>query len=444
MLTIVVFIYLFVIIFKSRDINILRRDLFTLSVVLCLFFFSSDDPFINIQLYIYPMLLSIILSLFANRRINISALSAIMVLIICLLIPIIMMQYGMITDRFLLLKQSNTDVWDIKAQLFKPTINFTVIKHFLYLIAYILFVVINSDLYMDNEYIERLIKVVTKWFKILIVGLILEWVIVNALGGYNDRELMDKFFSLNGTFQNTNWYTWGSYSVCLWLSERSNYFIITIFYLILLKKREIEPSDWFWIVMSGVACYCTGSSSSLVIGTVYLFTEFIVTIFKNKRINQVSIMTAIVICSVFIMINYYSVIAPKLLDFINNENKWGSAHFRAQSIEYGLKAIKEYPWFGVGIGTIYAHSMLIQTLGNIGIIGIIVVLWIHQIVCSVRLNFQNIVAAIFFVGISYGAFMVQHFTSPIIIMIFIILHSEEGILDARNNTENNTLLLVRE
>lgn len=442
MLAIVVFIYLIVIIFKSRDIKILRRALFTLSVVLCLFFFSSNDPFINIQLYIYPMMLSIIISLFANRRINISALATTLVLIICLLIPIIMIQYGMINGRFLLLKQSNTDVLDIQAQLFKPTVNFTVIKHFVYLIAYILFVVLNNDLYDDNKYIEKLIKVVIFWFKILIVCLIVEWAFVNAFGGYNDRQLMNVIFSLHGTNQSTNWLTWGSHSVCLWFTERSVYSIIAIFYLVMLKKETLRFNDWLWIVLSAVACYCTGSSSTLVIIVVYMAAEFIITIIKNKKISQISAMSIIAVCGLFILINYYSVYAPKLIDFFNNANVWGSAHFRAQSIEYGLKAIKEYPFFGVGIGTIFVHSMLIQTAANIGAIGIFFVLWIHQIVCPVYFNFRNIVLVIFFIGISYGTFMVQNFTSPMIIMIFIIMHSKEEIFDARKNTESNSLLLV--
>lgn len=442
MLAIVVFIYLIVIIFKSRDINILRRDLFTLSIILCLFFFSSHDPLINIQLYIYPMILSIILSLFANRRINRLSFAATAVLIICLLIPIVMIQFGMVKDRFLILKQSETNVINIKGQLIKPTITFTIVKHFLYLIAYILFVVMNDDLYDDNKYIEKLIKTVTIWFKILIVGLIIEWTVVNALGGYNDRQLMSVLFSVEPN-QMQNWYSWGSYNICLWLSERSNYFIIAVFYLTMLKKKLLRLNDWLWIILSGIACYCTGSSGTLVIVVAYIAAEFAVIIFKNKRIGQISVISVIALVCILILINYYSVYAPKLLDFINNKSEWGSAHYRAESIEYGIDALKKYPWFGVGIGTIYAHSMLIQTLSNIGIIGVIVVLWIHQIVCSIRFSFKNIVATAFFIGISYGTFMVQHFTSPLIILIFIILHKEEEVLNARENTTSDSLLLVR-
>ncbi len=443
MLAIGVFIYLIVILFKRRDVNLLRRDLFTLTVILCLIFFNSDDPFVKIQLYIYPMILSIFLSLFVNRRINSTALISTLILIICLLIPLIMIQTGIIDDKFLLLKQSNTDVMNIYGQLIKPTIDFTVIKHFLYLVAYILFVVLNSDLYSDDRYIKKLINDVVKWFKILIICLILEWAFVNALGGFNDRQIMNDLFSLNGTFQTSNWYTWNSYSVCLWLSERSAYSIIVFYYLILLKKESLKASDWIWMLLSAVACYCTGSSTVLVITIAFIAAEFVVIVIKNKKASQIAIMTIVAAFGLFFLINYFSVYSSKLLEFINNEDTWGSGHFRAQSIELGIEAIKKYPLFGVGIGTVYAHSMLIQTLGNIGIIGVILSLWIHQVVCPVRLNFRNVVSIVFFVGISFGAFMVQHFTSPVIILIFIILHSKGDISDARENTKSDSLLLVR-
>ena len=253
MLAVGVFVYLIVILFKRRDINLLRRDLFTLTVILCLIFFNSDDPFVKIQLYIYPMILSIFLSLFVNHRINSTALIAMLILIVCLLIPLIMIQIGMVDDTFLLLKKSNTNVMNISSQLIKPTIDFTVIKHFLYLVAYILFVVFNSDLYADGRYIEKLLNDVTKWFKILIVSLIIEWTFVNALGGFNDRQIMSDLFSLNGTFQTSNWYTWNSYSVCLWFSERSSYGIIIFYYLILLKKKFLKTSDWIWCLLAAVA-----------------------------------------------------------------------------------------------------------------------------------------------------------------------------------------------
>ena len=443
MLAVGVFVYLIVILFKRRDINLLRRDLFTLTVILCLIFFNSDDPFVKIQLYIYPMILSIFLSLFVNHRINSTALIAMLILIVCLLIPLIMIQIGMVDDTFLLLKKSNTNVMNISSQLIKPTIDFTVIKHFLYLVAYILFVVFNSDLYADGRYIEKLLNDVTKWFKILIVSLIIEWTFVNALGGFNDRQIMSDLFSLNGTFQTSNWYTWNSYSVCLWFSERSSYGIIIFYYLILLKKKFLKTSDWIWCLLAAVACYCTGSSTALIITIAFMAAECAIIVLKNRRINQILIVAIIVACGLFVLINYYSVYSPKLLAFMNNKDEWGSGHFRAQSILYGIDAIKKYPLFGVGIGTIYAHSMLIQTLGNIGIIGVIVSLWIHQIVCPVRLNFRNVVSIAFFIGISYGAFMVQHFTSPVIILIFIILHREGGILDASKNTQSDPLLLVR-
>ena len=321
---------------------------------------------------------------------------------------------------------------NINSELRVPTFNFTIFKHFMYFFIYILFVVLNADLYRSELFLSKIIAKVCAIFKILISLIIVEWSIVNILGGYNDRSLMDFIFSLNGVNQKTNWYGWGSYNVALWFTERSNFFIIAIYYLILLNKNDISRKDWKWIILSAVACYCTGSSSALVIFVLYILLQGSIIIFKTRRVKTYLIYSVVFLFAAITLYKFYPVFSPKILSFINNKSEWSSSHFRMQSIEYGLKAFASRPFLGVGIGTVFAHSMLVQTLSNIGLIGLYFTLYIHQKVCPICLNkFQKIVGIFFFIFISFGTFMFQHFSSPIIITFFLISHMKGEILNAR-------------
>ncbi len=426
---------LFYAFFKSSNIVEIRKKLFSITVIFCIFFFSSDDPFLKIQLYMYSMMLNIALSFLYRRKIKKNVLFAVFALLLCLSIPIFRIAVGSVSEKYLILKNSNTDVMDISNEMKVPILNFTIAKHFIYFIIYIAFLIFNDDLYCSAQFLEEIARKIYGMFKVLISLIIVEWCIVNLLGGWNDRSLMDFIFSLNGVNQDVNYYSWGSYNVALWFTERSNYFIILIFYLMLIKKNCLSGSDWLWTVLSAVACYCTGSSSALAILILYLILQGFVTLFKKNQIMNCVIYSIALMFAFIILIKYYPVYSPKILDFIYNRNVWGSAHFRMQSIEYGIQAFLSNPLFGVGIGTVYVHSMLVQTLSNIGLVGIFLTLYLHQKECPINLHsFQNVIGIIFILGISFGALMIQHFTSPFIITAFMILHMNGDVLNRKQNT----------
>ena len=213
--------------------------------------------------------------------------------------------------------------------------------------------------------------------------------------------------------------------------------------MIYLKKRDINSFEWFWFVLSAVAIYCTGSSSCLAILAAYLLAEIFVVLIRNKKVSQVIFISLIIVVCTVVLINNIELFTNKIQSFFSGQESWNSGFFRANSINYGIKAIKDHIFFGVGIGTVLAHSMLVQTISNIGFIGTALMLYMHSIVCPAKKTIVNILTSVFIVVISYGCYMVQNFTSPFLITIFIILNCNEEILNAKQNSKDNSLLLVR-
>ena len=396
MLFIVTLIELISCFVSSANYNIIRQKLFYLSAILSLFFFSSYDPIIGMPLYVYPMICSITISFLYNPKIDKQLFLCFFFLILSLMIPLIEIVLKINSGSYLLLKESTTDTLLINSQFHTPTVNFVVIKHFLFMIAYVLFVIVNIDIVKDNDFIKSMLFRIVSLFKILFVGIIVEWIVVNLMGGINDRYLMGSLFSLKTINQTENWKTWGSYSVALCFAERSNFNIVAIFYMMYLKKKDMIFMDWIWIVISSIAIYCTGSSSCLAILVLYLVTEIFIVIMRNRKISQFMFILLIIIGCAIVLFNNFELFTSKLEAFFSNEESWSSGYFRANSIIYGIKAIKDHIFFGVGIGTVYVHSMFVQTLANIGMVGTFLVLWIHYKLCPIKNNLVNSLTVFFY------------------------------------------------
>lgn len=421
MLSVFLLLYIIYIVFNRTSIIEKRKKIMIVTLVTTLFFFSSADPFIGLPLYMYPMLISIILAVIDRAEIRKSTFSLLLILIVALLLPVYGIIIGTVNEPYLILKESNTDTLDIYNQLIIPTIDFTVVKHFIFFVLYIIFVIFNHSIVNDTIFVTETIKIVEKCYKVLFIAIISEWIIVNLLSGFNDRELMDFIFSFKNLNMKANWFTWGSYSVALCFTERSTMAIVFVYYLIIVKKELLKKSDFFWIALSFAAVYCTGSSSALVAVIIFVMVILFTTILKNKNIGQLLLVSIISMCVIAFVVANFDVLSNKIMVFISGESSYNSGFYRIQSIELGFEAIKNHPLFGVGIGTVYAHSMLVQVFANIGLIGFIITVMIHFDTCKFKLNLKNALLVLMIVIIYSGTSTLQKFTSPEILLVFIIL-----------------------
>lgn len=369
-----------------------------------------------------------------------------LVLFICLLIPLFRIGLGNINEIFLLIGRSNTDTKNIVDELYKPVVDSGVVKHYIYFMLYIIFLVVNSDLIINKAYCDKLCQYLNIGFKILFVAIIMEWCFVNLFQGFNDRQLMGYIFSVSKMNQSSNWETWGFYSVALGFTERSEMGISMIYYLLSLKNIRKSVGDILWIVLSACAVICTGSTTALMALLFYIVLEvvFIMIPGREKDKRSVLLLSLVGTCILIFVFMNRTVLLNKVMLFINSESTWGSAYARNQSIRYGIEAIKLYPFLGVGIGTVYAHSMLIQSLANIGVLGVSISLMLHYYLCKFKWSIENCITILVLFGFYFGSSLIQKFTSPLILVIFIVLRYDlsnkkgyGGIYDKDFNYNDN-------
>ena len=126
--------------------------LFITTLVVTIFFGSSKDPIIGIPLSFYTMLVSLAYSIFKNGFPKKQwPILFILSTIFIMLIQMINLANGINVMECILLKASHTDTLDIESQLLTPTLNFTVIKHFVFTVAYMLWAYANVNLLKENR-----------------------------------------------------------------------------------------------------------------------------------------------------------------------------------------------------------------------------------------------------------------------------------------------------
>lgn len=403
-----------------------RLNNFILTLVISLFLFSSQDPFFGIPIYFYNMLISIILcfdgkSSLKNKR-NLSLLFLLLIIITLMLFQIFNICIGENILPSILINETSTDYMDITTHLKVPTLNFTIFKHFVFYILYLIFIICNSDLLNDSYSLTLCKNKIFKIFKFMFICIIIEWLIVNLLNGYNDRPIMDFLFNLDSRMD-YNWNFMGYSSVCFWFTERSYIDCILVFYLLLTLSKNKSFNSCFWFIISGITVFCVGSSTGIFIFLIFLLYFTIEFLLKSNNIFIKFFFIILDIIIICIVLSNHDIL-KKIQDYLFFEESYGSAYFRRQANNYGLEAIKFSPFLGIGIGTIYCHSLLIQTIANIGFLGFMFAIVFHVIaIKKVKFNF-NLFIKIFIVAlICSSAYMIQEFTSPYILCIFIPLLS---------------------
>lgn len=395
-----------------------RYILFIVTNIVSVFFFSSTDPFLGIPLYFYLMILSEIAALLTKRhkitlknKLNMYSI----LLIFSMVLQIVLLILNFRLKPILLLNKSNTDTIDISKELYLPTFNFTVFKHFIFFVMYIIYILLNVDL-IDSKMKKDMRSIIIKIFHILFICIISESIIVNFTG-WNDRAFMSFIFNVESN-QKENWKTFGISSVCFNFAERSEIGIIFIYFNYIICRGKIN-NEIKWIILAAIAVFCTGSSTGIVIVGIYAIIIFIQQniIYRNIKCLLIDILFFVV--AIFLVYKFGSILFEKVNEFIAPKREWGSAYFRRVSINYAISDFIKKPMLGYGIGTLYAHGMLFQVLGNIGIVGVFLTFKLHFLALNIQKNNKmSIFLLIIFLIISFGSFLLQNFTSPWLLVCF--------------------------
>ena len=414
---------------KKEDIEF---KLFILTSIVSVFFFGAVFPFIEIPVFFVLMCISIIYSLLNNStsmRVNKSQIFLLVVIVLLMIIQILNIVLQKNVCETLLIGKSLTDTFEIINELYLPVLDGVVIKHFIFYVIYLVYLMSNFQHLKNVNNCYKLKKIFTTVFKIIFVALIVEFSIANTLPNFNDRQLMSTIFGVRIN-QKYNWETFGFKSVALFYTERSEMANVLIYYLFRLSNiKSKNYKEFIWDIISFFAVIVTGSSTALVIALIYMIIILICNLnllYNRNIVKQIIILVPIVV-AIVLLLNNFEFFFYKIESFISGEKEWGSGYFRRNSIEYALQAVYESPLIGLGIGTVYCHSSLVQTVANIGVVGTLLMVGFHlTMVKNIKMSPMVVIKIIFLIFVTTSAFMIQQITSPMFMMfIFALFYRKE-------------------
>ncbi|MBR6071671.1 MAG: hypothetical protein IKP77_02415 [Acholeplasmatales bacterium] len=402
---------------KSRNFNII------LSICTALFM-NSADPFIGLPLEFVFMFLALIFGLIYNCRNGICIEKKyyflILLLIIVLLVPIAEISLGINQQKMLILKESSSDTLDLESEMLYASVDFYVIKHFIFLIAFLIFLMINKNVFHDKNFICILIKSIKVVGVIFFIGVFVEWLFVNITGIY-DRNIMIFIFNIKYSRQLVLWQTWGSYAVPFSLSERSKIATGVLAFLIILFREKINKKTILELLLVLLAVYCSGSSSALFISVIFSSLILMkVVYFSNNSILKISAILVLCIGAILLII-YNETFFEKIVNYVDENETSGSAFYRAQANDAATKVLQYHFLFGTGIGTLYCHSLILQTVGNIGILGFGLVLYFTFSIVGYKPSKIDLLYWIILAVFFYNYSTVQDFTSVKLLNVVLLM-----------------------
>ena len=384
-------------------------------------------------IYVYFCLFSIVLGLFSNKKLKFnSPFFWIWILLnLALLIQMGNLTLGIFNPKSLLLNKSNTDLLDLSSQFFVPTVDFTVIKHFVFFNIYYLFLFVNLDLLKNKYLISKILTVNNKLIFLLFCLIYFEFIAANLI----NSNLLD-FFSIILRFD-INAYWVGPYGLYVsegWLNEPSTIVITFPYFLSLAEKTETFWKTIFLFLFGVIGVLMTGSTTGIImVGACTLYLIF--NLFKKRQWKYFAAILFLIVIILIFFASVFSSQIEKLLQFLSfDSTEWGSGTFRANSIYYALISFSQSPLFGVGIGTVYCHGMVFQIISNLGILGLLLFFLSYFVL------FRKFKFSLFKIAISIFLFMasslIQCFTSPyFLVVIFVCFTSRNSLLLSNKNNK---------
>lgn len=245
-----------------------------------------------------------------------------------------------------------------------PTLNFQVIKRFVLIVFFSLFIFVFKDLINEKLY-KRVIDNLIQFGKIYIYFCLFELIYITMFNS-NKIYIVSKYIFGENVSQNIRLFMRGGRYTLQGLTREPGQLAIAIFVfifiLLLSNRKDIEKI--FYLILSVFLLYMGGSASGLIVILISILIFFL-TLFNQKKIFIYGcIVFGLVI---FIMRNvdfsYYLYRINVVLD--NKE-------YRFFTIIENFQVFLKRPLMGVSIGTTMSYGFVSSALSNIGLIGFLV------------------------------------------------------------------------
>jgi len=246
-----------------------------------------------------------------------------------------------------------------------PILNFQVIKRFMLVVLFSLFIIIFKDL-INAKLSKRLVDNLIQFGKINIFFCLFELIYITMFNSNIIYILLKNIFGA-GASQNTTLIIRGGRYTLQGLTREPGQLAIAIFvfiFILLLSNRK-DTEKFFYLILSVFLLYMGGSASGLIV------IIFSILIFFLTLLNQKKIFIYGCIVFGFVIFSISNVDFSYYLFRINTVLGIGEGRFISvfQNFQFFLKR----PLIGVGIGTTMSYAFTSSALSNIGLIGFL--LW---------------------------------------------------------------------
>ena len=270
-----------------------------------------------------------------------------------------------------------------------PQLNFEVVKRFILIILFSLFIIIFKNV-IDNNRWEKIINNLILFSKFYIIFCYFE-LIGKAIFNSNKLIILSgNIFGKNVSQIDFLFERGGRYAL-QGLTREPSHLAVAIFvsiYILLLSKRK-DSEKIFYLILGSFLLFMSGSAAGFMI-TFILIIMFFLVMNKPKKIFIYGIITfgLILFLINYVDFSYYLLRVNRVL---------GGKESRFITIIDSFQVFLKRPMFGIGIGTMESYGFVSSALSNIGLVGFI--LWGCIIFYGTKIfNLKHLIILLIVVG----------------------------------------------
>ena len=294
-----------------------------------------------------------------------------------------------------------------------PQLNFVVVKRFILIILFLLFIIIFKSV-IDNNKWKKINNNLISFSKFYIIFCYFELVSKNIFNSNKLIILSSDIFGINVS-QHVNLFERSGNYALQGLTREPSQLAIAIFvsiYILLLSDRK-DSEKIFYLILGSFLLFMSGSASGFMVIFILIITFFLVTTKPKKIIIYGALAFGLILFLInYVDFSYYLLRINRVL---------GGKEFRFITIVDNFQVFLKRPMFGIGIGTTESYGFVSSALSNIGLVAFL--LWGYIIFYGTKIfNLRHLIILLMVVGFFVTRGSIQGLYSGIILIFVYTPH----------------------
>lgn len=368
---IVVFAMIFIIIQKR---NFEKIYVEFLAMTICIETFINQGYFIriqNIELEYSELLIAVlsvlsVTHLFRAKSKNTTVTSGILLISVILFSNILLIispykepivSYGMGWNSF------------FSGSMVLPSFTFQTVKMTLRVVLFIV-IAVSCDSILDEKNINRIIKLFMQ-FGIFVIGFAsIEFITKNIIKSNALQNIYRSFFGTASSTVELMLERSGTFSLQGFMREPAH-FALSLFFLGLVLILSSKQRKSIVMYLIAICLFLFASRSFSAILYIVMLLGIYSVIYRKKLVYALTLVICVPLATTTGYFAYYIERLSNVFNFTRNftANRNLSEHVRFTSIVENFKIFLHRPFWGIGVGTTYAHGFLPTFLASVGLIG---------------------------------------------------------------------------